>query len=80
MVMYMCVRGIDFASDLNILYCQICTKGLNTSFTTYMKFSPFASVSTIFRLDSGIILTMYYICVFFIFTLHSIGRITLYFE
>lgn len=26
--------------NLNILYCQIYTIGLNTSFTTYMKFSP----------------------------------------
>ena len=26
--------------DLNIFYCQIYTIGFNTSFTTYMKFSP----------------------------------------
>jgi hypothetical protein len=26
--------------DLNIFYCQIYTIGLNTSFTTSMKFSP----------------------------------------
>ena len=26
--------------DLNIFYCHIYTIGLNTSFTTYMKFSP----------------------------------------
>jgi hypothetical protein len=26
--------------NINIFYCQIYTIGLNTSFTTYMKFSP----------------------------------------
>jgi hypothetical protein len=26
--------------DLSIFYCKIYTIGLNTSFTTYMKFSP----------------------------------------
>ena len=26
--------------NLSIFYCQIYTIGLNTSFTTYMKFSP----------------------------------------
>ena len=30
----------DVIVDLNIFYCQIYTIGLNTSFTTYMKFSP----------------------------------------
>ena len=34
-----CVDGA-FNVDLNIFYCQIYTIGLNTSFTTYMKFSP----------------------------------------
>ena len=37
-----------FVFNLNIFYCQIYTMGLNTSFTTYIKFSP---VSYIHRSD-----------------------------
>ena len=39
--------------DLSVFYCQIYTIGLNTSFTTYMKFSPLSYKHRSDREDDG---------------------------